>query len=143
MTRTRSPPIAFAIVVGALIFSLRNWRCPACDKDKVQVELVERVGRGPMIQVIEDMSADDRADLVQALSEPTRDAILPLLAQAERNEIKRLPEREKLVLSLYYDEGLTLSEIGDVIGVTESRVSQIHTKSVLHLRSRMSAAGVG
>ncbi len=59
-----------------------------------------------------------------------------------RAEIRKLPERERLVLSLYYDEGLTLSEIGDVIGVTESRVSQIHTKSVLHLRSRMSAAGV-
>ena len=58
-------------------------------------------------------------------------------------EILKLPEREKLVLSLYYDEGLTLAEIGDVLGVTESRVSQIHTKSVLHLRSRMSAAGIG
>ena len=39
--------------------------------------------------------------------------------------------------------GLTLAEIGQVLGVTESRVSQIHTKSVLHLRSRLSAAGVG
>jgi len=60
-----------------------------------------------------------------------------------RSEIKRLPEREKLVLSLYYDEGLTLAEIGQVLSVTESRVSQIHTKSVLHLRSRLGAAGVG
>ena len=59
-----------------------------------------------------------------------------------RVEIKKLPEREKLVLSLYCDEGLTLAEIGEVLGVTESRVSQIHTKSVLHLRSRMSAAGL-
>jgi RNA polymerase sigma factor for flagellar operon FliA len=65
------------------------------------------------------------------------------LSQIMRAEIKKLPEREKLVLSLYYDEGLTLSEIGQVLGVTESRVSQIHTKSVLHLRSRLSAAGVG
>ena len=57
-----------------------------------------------------------------------------------RAEIDTLPEREKLVLSLYYDEGLTLAEIGRVLGVTESRVSQIHTKSVLHLRcSRLSA----
>ena len=63
-------------------------------------------------------------------------------ADLMRAEIRKLPEREKLVLSLYYDEGLTLAEIGDVLGVTESRVSQIHTKSVLHLRSRMSAAGV-
>jgi RNA polymerase sigma factor for flagellar operon FliA len=57
-------------------------------------------------------------------------------------EVRRLPEREKLVLSLYYDEGLTLAEIGSVLGVTESRVSQIHTKAVLHLRARLSATGV-
>ena len=59
-----------------------------------------------------------------------------------RAEVRRLPEREKLVLSLYYDEGLTLAEIGTVLGVTESRVSQIHTKAVLHLRARLAAAGV-
>ena len=64
------------------------------------------------------------------------------LSTIVRGEIRKLPDREKLVLSLYYDEGLTLSEIGEVIGVTESRVSQIHTKSMLLLRSRMSAAGV-
>jgi RNA polymerase sigma factor FliA len=65
------------------------------------------------------------------------------LSRIMRTEIKKLPDREKLVLSLYYDEGLTLSEIGQVLGVTESRVSQVHTKSVLHLRARLSAAGVG
>jgi RNA polymerase sigma factor FliA len=58
-----------------------------------------------------------------------------------RQELRRLPDREKMVLSLYYDEGLTLAEIGGVLGVTESRVSQIHTKAVLHLRSRMTAVG--
>jgi RNA polymerase sigma factor for flagellar operon FliA len=57
-------------------------------------------------------------------------------------EVRRLPDREKTVLSLYYDEGLTLAEIGGVLGVTESRVSQIHTKAVLHLRARLSASGV-
>ena len=59
-----------------------------------------------------------------------------------RAEIDKLPEREKLVLSLYYDEGLTLAQISRVLGVSESRVPQIHTKSVLHLRARMAAAGV-
>jgi RNA polymerase sigma factor for flagellar operon FliA len=59
-----------------------------------------------------------------------------------RAEVRRLPDREKLVMSLYYDEGLTLAEIGSVLGVTESRVSQIHTKAVLHLRSRLAASGV-
>ena len=50
-----------------------------------------------------------------------------------------MPEREKIVLTLYYYEGLTLAEIGQVLGVTESRVCQIHTKAVLHLRARLSA----
>jgi RNA polymerase sigma factor for flagellar operon FliA len=59
-----------------------------------------------------------------------------------RDEIRKLPEREKLVLSLYYDEGLTLAEIGDVLGVTESRVSQSQPQSGLPRRSRRSAAGV-
>jgi len=54
--------------------------------------------------------------------------------------IERMPEREKVVLTLYYFENLTLSQIGEVLGVTESRVSQIHTKSVLQLRSRLQAA---
>lgn len=59
-----------------------------------------------------------------------------LLAQA----INRMPEREKTVVTLYYYEGLTLAEIGEILGVTESRVCQIHTKAVLQLRSRMAAA---
>lgn len=59
-----------------------------------------------------------------------------------RAEVRKLPERERTVMTLYYDEGLTLAEIGSVLGVTESRISQIHTKAVLHLRSRLSATGV-
>ena len=51
--------------------------------------------------------------------------------------INRMPDRERLVLTLYYYEGLTLSEIGDVLGVTESRVCQIHTKAILQLRGRL------
>lgn len=54
--------------------------------------------------------------------------------------ITRMPEREKLVLMLYYYEGMTLAEIGEVLSVTESRVCQIHTKAVIHLRSKIVAA---
>jgi RNA polymerase sigma factor for flagellar operon FliA len=65
----------------------------------------------------------------------------------EQNELRdriaesldRLPEREKLVIALYYYENLTLREIGEVLRVTESRVSQLHTKAVLGLRSHLSA----
>jgi RNA polymerase sigma factor FliA len=62
------------------------------------------------------------------------------MRQLLANAINRMPEREKLVLTLYYYESLTLAEIGRVLGVTESRVCQIHTKAVLHLRSRLTAA---
>jgi RNA polymerase sigma factor for flagellar operon FliA len=51
--------------------------------------------------------------------------------------INRMPDRERLVLTLYYYEGLTLAEIGSVLGVTESRVCQIHTKAILQLRARL------
>lgn len=54
-----------------------------------------------------------------------------------RVAILGLPERERTVLGLYYYEGLTLAQIGEVIGVTESRVCQIHTKSMLQLRTRL------
>lgn len=67
------------------------------------------------------------------------------LASAEFSELKRalaaavdqLPERERLVIALYYREGLTLKEIGRVLEVTEARVSQIHTKAVLRLRGKL------
>ncbi|MCL2504575.1 MAG: sigma-70 family RNA polymerase sigma factor, partial [Coriobacteriia bacterium] len=51
--------------------------------------------------------------------------------------IEKLPEREMTVIALYYYEGLTLKEIGQVLGVTESRVSQLHTKTVLRLRAHL------
>ena len=55
------------------------------------------------------------------------------------DSIKSLPERESLVLSLYYDEELNLKEIGEVIGVSESRVSQILSQSMQRLRTKLSA----
>ena len=51
--------------------------------------------------------------------------------------ISSLPEREQLVIALYYYENLTLREIGEVLGVTESRVSQLHTKAVMRLKSAL------
>jgi RNA polymerase sigma factor for flagellar operon FliA len=76
----------------------------------------------------------DRGDSPGALLE--RSELRSQLAEA----IEHMPEREKVVLTLYYFENLTLAQIGSVLGVTESRVSQIHTKSVLQLRSRLLAA---
>ncbi|MGD2051030.1 MAG: FliA/WhiG family RNA polymerase sigma factor [Acidimicrobiia bacterium] len=53
------------------------------------------------------------------------------------DSVNRLPDRERLVVTLYYYEGLTLAEIGKVLSVTESRVCQIHTKAVMSLRNRL------
>ena len=62
------------------------------------------------------------------------------MRQVLAKAINDMPEREKIVLTLYYYEGLTLAEIGEVLGVTESRVCQIHTKSVIHLRAKITAS---
>jgi RNA polymerase sigma factor for flagellar operon FliA len=78
-----------------------------------------------------DTIADRAHDPVEAFeSEEMRH----VLADA----IGRMPDRERLVLTLYYYEGLTLAEIGAVLGVTESRVCQIHTKAIFQLRGRLS-----
>lgn len=55
--------------------------------------------------------------------------------------IEDLPEREKMVMGLYYEEDLNLREIGEVMGVSESRVCQLHSQAIARLRSRISAGG--
>ncbi len=68
--------------------------------------------------------------------DPESEAQASELKDRLADAIESLPERERLVIALYYYENLTLREIGEVLGVTESRVSQLHTKAVLGLRSR-------
>ncbi len=86
--------------------------------------------RGEQVTLI-DTLADRGIDPTTGLeSQETRG----LLAAA----INSLSEREKIVVTLYYFEGLTLAEIGEVLGVTESRVCQIHTKAVGSLRGQLS-----
>jgi len=75
---------------------------------------------------------------------PDDDAIDPVSVLVDRDNrrqladaIAQLAERDRIVVSLYYFESLTLSEIGKVLGVTESRVSQLHTRAVLRLRAKL------
>ncbi len=74
--------------------------------------------------------ADPDLDPLDQVQEQERKALLV-------EEIDHLPERERLVLSLYYERGLTLKEIGEVLSVTESRICQIHTRAVARLRARI------
>ena len=62
------------------------------------------------------------------------------LRRTMRDAIRKLPERERTTLLLYYEENLTFTQIGEVLNVTESRVSQIHAKAVLQLRGHLAAA---
>jgi RNA polymerase sigma factor FliA len=80
-----------------------------------------------LVDTLEDHKAED--PVLAFESEETK----YLLAKA----INTLPEREKIVVTLYYYEGLTLAEIGQVLGVTESRICQMHTKAVLQLRGKL------
>ena len=69
--------------------------------------------------------------------DPAREMDMTDMKDRLAEAIATLPEREKLVVALYYYENLTLREIGEVLGVTESRVSQLHTKAVLRLKARL------
>ena len=87
----------------------------------------ERGDKLSLVDTLEDTKAEDPVAAFE--SEETK----YLLARA----INTLPEREKIVVTLYYYEGLTLAEIGQVLGVTESRICQMHTKAVLQLRGKL------
>lgn len=84
-----------------------------------------------LIDTISDSSTSDPLDHLGVTE--LRDTLADAIA--------RLPEREKIVIALYYYDNLTLREIGEVLGVTESRVSQLHTKAILRLKGRLQGEG--
>ncbi|HEX3324785.1 MAG TPA: FliA/WhiG family RNA polymerase sigma factor, partial [Solirubrobacterales bacterium] len=87
---------------------------------------------GDQVSLLDTIADEAAADPQEAL---TTSEVKERLAEA----IASLPEREQLVVALYYYENLTLREIGEVLGVTESRVSQLHTKAVMRLKSGLQA----
>jgi RNA polymerase sigma factor for flagellar operon FliA len=92
-----------------------------------------------------DRSAEsDEDDLDLIPGRPEDDPLFRYLDREMRERLTRaiddLPERERLIMTLYYYEEVTMKEIALIIGVVESRVSQIHASAVLHLRARLSSA---
>jgi RNA polymerase sigma factor for flagellar operon FliA len=114
--------------------------------EKEYKETLELSSRSYIVSLDEVLSLED--------GDVTREGIIPdegesaadLLEDEDETvrvagALKKLPEREMQVISLYYYEGLTLKEIGKVLGVTESRVSQIHGKALASLRGILAAKG--
>lgn len=113
------------------------------DLDAAELQALLESIRGATLASVEDMT--DRgceAELAEAMGSGSTEGPE---AQLERAEVKvllmgaleSLPEKERLVLSLYYYEELTMREVGEVLGVTESRVSQLHAKALTRLKCRL------
>jgi len=110
---------------------------------------LSEIGRSSIVALDElwtvSSGEGDQVALLDTIEDTTGPEPQSELAQTELKEalgeaIARLPEREKLVVTLYYYEELTLREIGEVLGVTESRVSQLHTKAILRLKARLAGS---
>jgi RNA polymerase sigma factor for flagellar operon FliA len=92
-------------------------------------------------------SRSDAAAIPGSVSDGYADDALSLTTMKEikkaiAKNIDLLPEKEKIVVSLYYSDELTMKEIGQVLGITESRVSQIHAQAIIHLRSKLRKDGL-
>jgi RNA polymerase sigma factor for flagellar operon FliA len=119
-----------------------------CEELKIdQGEFHELLNKAKSVSLlnIDDSATFNRGDkrLMAGLMEnsragnPYNEVSYQNIKQKLKDGIKSLPEKQRLVLSLYYYEDLNLKEIGQVLDVTESRVSQLHTQAILKLRSKL------
>ena len=122
----------------------------AGELDMTESELQTTLGQVSFtgLVALDDLLSGGERDSGATLGDTLPDAGLGPLAAYEATEarerlteaIRSLPERDRMVVGLYYYEGLTLADIGSILGVTESRVCQIHTKAVLSLRAKLASA---
>lgn len=118
----------------------------AMDMDeKSYKDLLDIASRSYIVSLDDVLALEDGDMQREETIEDDSPSALDIIEQNEEitqvsDALKKLPEREQLLLSLYYYEGLTLKEIGQVLGVTESRVSQIHGRALSLLRAELKAA---
>jgi RNA polymerase sigma factor for flagellar operon FliA len=107
-------------------------------------DLLEIASRSYVVSLDDVLALEDGDMQREETIEDEQPSALDILEQTEEldlvvNSLKKLPDRERTLLSLYYYEGLTLKEIGLVLGVTESRVSQLHGRALSLLRAELRA----
>ncbi len=107
--------------------------------------LLAETGRTHLISLDDILMGEEGPEKVRLLdlvqeegAGPAAEAELQAMKETLARSIDRLPEREKIVIALYYHEGLTFKEIGKVLEVSESRVYQLHTQAVVRLRNYLS-----
>jgi RNA polymerase sigma factor for flagellar operon FliA len=118
--------------------------------DELEGSLVD-IGRSSIgaLDELWSISAEgDELSLLDTIEDPHSVRPADALDEVAQREllgeaISNLPDRERVVITLYHYDELTLREIGEVLGVTESRVSQLHTKAILRLKSRLAGAVAG
>lgn len=104
------------------------------------MKYAEKVSNSGLISIETNVSNDEDNDTklwqVISINDDTPDKYIEEkeLKEILANAISKLEERERLIITLYYYEELSMKEIGEILGITESRVSQIHTKTMLKLR---------
>lgn len=111
------------------------------DEFQSTLRKISFVGVVALDEVFRGGDGNDRATLGESLPDAAAGPMDSYEAQETKEALVRavneMGDRERTVLTLYYYEGLTLAEIGEILGVTESRVCQIHTKAVLQLRAKL------
>ena len=115
----------------------------------IELAAYERLlNEGVTLLSLDGMSSDDDKAPIDVLEDPDAPDPVAMLEAGERRKllarfVDKLPDRERQVLALYYHEELTMHEIGTVLGVTESRVSQIHSSAILRLQAALRRERVG
>lgn len=125
----------------------RNGRAPsevelaeALDMPLADYQKLLSEARGHQLVYLEDLTGDQGDDFLERNVVSAEPDPLAILEDGEMRRllvrsIEALPERERMVMALYYDEDLNLKEIGEVMGVTESRVCQLHSQAIARLRA--------
>ncbi|HHV61059.1 MAG TPA: FliA/WhiG family RNA polymerase sigma factor [Firmicutes bacterium] len=131
---------------------------PATDEEVAQAlgidknsldSLISDINRGGMVSLDELLQADEDGGtvaIVDVMRDPDSPDPVRVIEKAELvkrlgQAIDELPDKEKLVISLYYYEELTVREIAGILGVSESRVSQLHTQAILRLHGKLTSEG--
>jgi RNA polymerase sigma factor for flagellar operon FliA len=130
LARRLGRPASDHEVADALGIEIEDYRVALDEIHRSHIHAFDEVVGGDgendtRLDLAADPNAEDPGDVAERADR----------LRALRDARAQLPDRDRLVLELYYDEGLRLREIGEVMNVTESRVSQIHTRATLRLRS--------